>query len=96
VADRRLLAVFAHPDDESFRPGGTLALLARGGVRVQVLTAIRGEAGARWRAGNKQSAWISQQRLIQALCGYRPALLGQLQASNAGRWLLSEVTCRFL
>jgi LmbE family N-acetylglucosaminyl deacetylase len=43
----RLLAVFAHPDDESFRPGGTLALLARRGVRVQVLTATRGEAGSR-------------------------------------------------
>jgi LmbE family N-acetylglucosaminyl deacetylase len=46
VADRCLLAVFAHPDDESFRPGGTLALLARRGVRVQVLTATRGEAGS--------------------------------------------------
>jgi LmbE family N-acetylglucosaminyl deacetylase len=42
-----LLAVFAHPDDESFRPGGTLTLLARRGVRVQVLTATRGEAGSR-------------------------------------------------
>jgi LmbE family N-acetylglucosaminyl deacetylase len=43
----RLLAVFAHPDDETFRPGGTLALLARQGVRVQVLTATRGQAGSR-------------------------------------------------
>jgi len=43
---RWLLAIFAHPDDESFRPGGTLALLARRGVRVQVLTATRGEAGS--------------------------------------------------
>lgn len=42
-----LLAVFAHPDDETFRPGGTLALLARRGVRVQVLTATRGQAGSR-------------------------------------------------
>ncbi|MEW6241863.1 MAG: PIG-L deacetylase family protein [Chloroflexota bacterium] len=42
-----LLAVFAHPDDESFRPGGTLALLARRGARVQVLTATRGQAGSR-------------------------------------------------
>ena len=42
----RLLAVFAHPDDETFRPGGTLALLARGGVQVQVLTATRGQAGS--------------------------------------------------
>jgi N-acetyl-1-D-myo-inositol-2-amino-2-deoxy-alpha-D-glucopyranoside deacetylase len=45
--DASLLAVFAHPDDETFRPGGTLALLARRGVRVQVLTATRGEAGSR-------------------------------------------------
>ena len=41
-----LLAVFAHPDDEAFHPGGTLALLARRGVRVQVLTATRGHAGS--------------------------------------------------
>jgi LmbE family N-acetylglucosaminyl deacetylase len=46
VAERVLLAVFAHPDDETFRPGGTLALLARSGVRVHVLTATRGEAGS--------------------------------------------------
>ena len=48
VEDARadLLAVFAHPDDEAFRCGGTLALLARRGVRVQVLTATRGQAGS--------------------------------------------------
>ena len=43
---QRLLAVFAHPDDETFRPGGTLALLARHGVGVHVLTATRGQAGS--------------------------------------------------
>ena len=42
-----LLAVFAHPDDETFRCGGVLARLARRGVRVQTLTATRGEAGSR-------------------------------------------------
>ena len=41
-----LLAVFAHPDDETFRCGGMLALLARRGVQVNVLTATRGEAGS--------------------------------------------------
>ncbi|MHB0856359.1 MAG: PIG-L deacetylase family protein [Anaerolineae bacterium] len=41
-----LLAIFAHPDDEVFRCGGTLALLAQRGVRAQVLTATRGQAGS--------------------------------------------------
>jgi len=41
-----LLAVFAHPDDEAFRCSGTLALLAQWGVRVQLLTATRGQAGS--------------------------------------------------
>jgi len=41
-----LLAAFAHPDDETFRPGGTLALLARLGVGVEVLTFTHGEAGS--------------------------------------------------
>jgi N-acetylglucosamine malate deacetylase 2 len=43
---RALLAVFAHPDDETFRCGGTLALLASRGVRSCVLTATRGEGGS--------------------------------------------------
>ncbi|MDA8218508.1 MAG: PIG-L family deacetylase, partial [Dehalococcoidales bacterium] len=41
-----LLAVFAHPDDETVRSGGTLALLARRGVCVYLLTATHGEAGS--------------------------------------------------
>src|SRR3989337_1444221 len=47
MAERCLLAVFAHPDDEAYRPGGTLALLALRGVRVQVLVATRGHDGSR-------------------------------------------------
>jgi len=41
----RLLAVLAHPDDESFLMGGTLARYAAEGVDVVVVTATRGEAG---------------------------------------------------
>jgi LmbE family N-acetylglucosaminyl deacetylase len=40
-----LLAVLAHPDDESFGVGGTLALYARQGVAVYLVCATRGEAG---------------------------------------------------
>ena len=42
---KRLLAVFAHPDDESFGPAGTLAYYAKMGVEVHLLCATRGEAG---------------------------------------------------
>jgi len=40
-----LLAVFAHPDDESLACGGLLALCAEGGVRVSLLCLTRGELG---------------------------------------------------
>ncbi|APV43807.1 N-acetyl-1-D-myo-inositol-2-amino-2-deoxy-alpha-D-glucopyranoside deacetylase/mycothiol S-conjugate amidase [Dehalogenimonas formicexedens] len=43
--DRALLFVGAHPDDESFGPGGTLARYAQQGVKVYVACATRGEAG---------------------------------------------------
>ena len=42
---RRLLAVLAHPDDETFGIGGTLALYARRGVSVSLICATRGELG---------------------------------------------------
>ena len=40
-----LLAVVAHPDDESFGIGGTLALYAKAGVEVHLICATKGEAG---------------------------------------------------
>jgi LmbE family N-acetylglucosaminyl deacetylase len=42
---RRLMAVLAHPDDESLGLGGTLAKAAAEGVEVFLLTATRGDAG---------------------------------------------------
>jgi LmbE family N-acetylglucosaminyl deacetylase len=45
LAGRRILAIFAHPDDESLACGGTLARLADAGVRVVLFCATRGERG---------------------------------------------------
>ncbi len=42
---KKLLAVFAHPDDESFGPGGTLAKYAKEGAEIHILCATRGQAG---------------------------------------------------
>ena len=39
------MAVLAHPDDETFGMGGTLALYAQKGVSVHLICATRGEVG---------------------------------------------------
>lgn len=44
---KKLLAVFAHPDDESFICGGTLAKYASEGIDITLVSATRGEMGRR-------------------------------------------------
>src|SRR5512145_728782 len=43
--NRKILLLLAHPDDETFGPGGTIAKYAREGAEVHLATATRGEAG---------------------------------------------------
>lgn len=45
LKNKKLLVVLAHPDDESFGMGGTLALYASRGVDVRLVCATRGEMG---------------------------------------------------
>ena len=45
IKPKRMLAILAHPDDESFAIGGTLAKYAHQDVQVVLLCATRGEAG---------------------------------------------------
>src|SRR2546421_3578811 len=44
--DLTLMAVHAHPDDESSSPGGVLAAYGDAGVRTVVVTCTNGESGA--------------------------------------------------
>ncbi|PIE79668.1 MAG: GlcNAc-PI de-N-acetylase [Chloroflexi bacterium] len=46
MTNKRLLAVLAHPDDESFGPGGTFARYADEGVDVHIAIATDGVAGS--------------------------------------------------
>lgn len=44
---RKLLGVFAHPDDESFTSAGTMAKYAKSGWQIDLVCATRGERGSR-------------------------------------------------
>ena len=58
----RILGVFAHPDDESFCAGGTLARYAALGAEVMVVSATRGEAGQIRSAGVATRRTLGQVR----------------------------------
>jgi LmbE family N-acetylglucosaminyl deacetylase len=45
MADGGILAIFAHPDDETFGVGATMARYAERGVPVTMVSATRGEVG---------------------------------------------------
>ena len=45
LTDLRLLAAFAHPDDEGFGAGGTLAMLVARGARITLVCGTNGDVG---------------------------------------------------
>jgi LmbE family N-acetylglucosaminyl deacetylase len=51
----QLMAVFAHPDDESLGTGGTLAYYSASGVETHLVTATRGERGRFFDNDNRPS-----------------------------------------
>lgn len=44
-SNKRIMVVTAHPDDETFGMGGTIALYCRKGAEVSLICATKGEAG---------------------------------------------------
>jgi LmbE family N-acetylglucosaminyl deacetylase len=71
-APRRLLLAFAHPDDESFGPAGTIIHYAGQGVAVHCACATRGEAGdvePELLAGHRS---LAELRTAELLCAARP------------------------
>ncbi len=63
-SNRPVLAVFAHPDDESLACGGTLARLADAGVKVIVMCASRGERGST--TGPARDDQLAPRRALEA------------------------------
>ena len=65
---KALLFVGAHPDDETFGIGGTLAQYAAAGVKVYYACATRGEAGTIGPEAMKGYATIGEMRWAELTC----------------------------
>ncbi len=90
------LVAFAHPDDESYGPAGTIARYASEGVKVTLICATRGEASIRLNrieGGPKRLAELREGELRQAsqvlgikdlrILGYVDGKLSQVDSYEA-------------
>jgi N-acetylglucosamine malate deacetylase 2 len=73
MTELSLLAIFAHPDDEAFITGGTLALCADRGIATYVISATAGDAG---RSGGLAASGTELGKLRAAEFATSCALLG--------------------
>lgn len=65
MAGKTILGVFAHPDDETFGPGGTLAIWASQGAKIYTLCATKGESGLN-SLNSGEISKIREQEVIKA------------------------------
>jgi|SRR5215472_10621021 len=79
----KLLAVLAHPDDESLGFGGTLARYADEGIETYLVTATRGEAG-RFGSLGKSGDPVELGRVREAELRSAAAVLGIREVSILG------------
>ncbi len=68
IGDMRILAIFAHPDDEALGPGGTLARYALTGHMVRLITMTRGEAGSLGPASRLSRLELAELRSSELRC----------------------------
>ena len=91
----RIACVFAHPDDETFCVGGTVAKYAAAGIRVDLFCATNGDAGKNSDvpvSSRKELAIIRQEETRAAaavlgiasieFAGYRDGTLHELEPTN--------------
>ena len=93
-----ILAVWAHPDDESFVAGGLLAAAADAGSRVVCLTATRGELGTadptRWsdtRLARTRTRELAAARAVLGIDEHRwlPFRDGECDRVSPGRGMVA-------
>jgi len=79
---RRLACVFAHPDDETFAVGGTLARYAAAGVTIDLFCATDGDAGRSSGVPISSRAELGARR--RAELGEAARILGVASVYSAG------------
>jgi bacillithiol biosynthesis deacetylase BshB2 len=71
VNQRTVLAVFPHPDDESFSKAGALALEAQAGARITLICATSGQMGRRMGKpffANRETLPLIREQELQEAC----------------------------
>ena len=68
MPEHRLLACFAHPDDEAFPVGGALAAHSRRGVDVRLITTTLGEEGEIRQEGSATRETLGRIREVELSC----------------------------
>ena len=71
MAGLRMLACFAHPDDEAFPVGGTLATYAARGVDIRLVCATLGEEGEIRQEGSATRETLAEVRRQELRCSCR-------------------------
>lgn len=66
--EKRMLLVFAHPDDESFGMGATIARYADEGVQVDLICSTDGEAGTVDEEQLRDYSSIAELRVAELMC----------------------------
>ncbi len=90
-----VLGLFAHPDDETFGPGATLARLTAEGHEVHFVTATRGEAGTIGTSaslGRRALGELREREMAAAASALGARSLEQLALPDGGLARLAEET----
>jgi LmbE family N-acetylglucosaminyl deacetylase len=78
----KILAPFAHPDDESYGPAGTLAQAIRRGHTVSLLTLTHGESGSVGTSKDLSATELAKLRCQELRCAARKLGIQHVQIHN--------------
>ncbi|MFZ0392102.1 MAG: PIG-L deacetylase family protein [Calditrichia bacterium] len=78
----KIMAIFAHPDDETFGPAGTLSRYARQGHEIFLLTMTRGEAGSLGISKELGKKELARRRTEELKCAAEKLGIRKLEIGN--------------